>query len=126
MSHPELLNPKVIEQIIRDTSIEVLDPLLSAFISELEKHQAQLINAFKEQAILQIVAEAHALKSCSGTFGAQALYEHSMALEDKAKLTEASIAALNNDINLVLDTITVTRQHYQTYDFSEIKNTVIA
>lgn len=124
MAQTKLMNAKVIEQIIRDTSVDILDPLLSAFLSELNEHQVLLTTAFKAQSITQIASEAHALKSCSGTFGAQALYMHSMALEDKAKLTDINIELLSSNVNQVLDTLKATQQYYQAYDFSEIKSIV--
>lgn len=122
----ELLNPKVIEQIIKDTSLDMLDPLLAAFKNELDKHQQQLLGSLEEKNIKQIAEEAHSLKSCSGTFGAQHLYQHSMILEEAAKLAVVNIATLKNDVINTIAAIKATRHCYENYDFSEIKKAINA
>lgn len=124
MPQATLLNPQVITQIISDTSIDMLEPLLAAFLDELVKHQQLLTSAHTTGNIQQVTGEAHALKSCSGTFGAERLYQQAMQLEDNAKLANSNATLLSDNVATVIETIEATRKHYQAYDFSEIKNAV--
>lgn len=90
-----ILEQKILIQLIKDTSEELLIPLLNMFVTELDTRIDSIDLAMDVKDFDAIREEAHALKSCSGTFGASKLQKIAMQLE---------YAARDYDINLI-DTI---------------------
>lgn len=68
-SHP-LLDVKIIERLVEDTSPDALPKMLHLFIEEIVTRSTRLQNDVVSQAWNNMENEAHTLKSCAGTFGA--------------------------------------------------------
>ncbi len=89
-----VMSQSVIDQLVRDTSIDLLPIMVNSFIEELERRANDFEQTAAqwqaESAALPLRDAAHALKSCSGTFGAELLYEHAKILEDalRAELSD--------------------------------------
>lgn len=91
--HP-LLSDDVIKQLSRDTSAENLPMMISVFINEIKKRLEYIDIAVNKQDELEIREQAHALKSCAGTFGGLKLQEAARELEDLASRSNACSEAL--------------------------------
>jgi PAS domain S-box-containing protein len=91
--HP-LLSDDVIKQLSRDTSAENLPMMISVFINEIKKRLQYIDIACNKQDELEIREQAHALKSCAGTFGGLKLQEAARELEDLASRSNACSEAL--------------------------------
>ena len=81
----ELLSTAVLRQLARDTSGEALPRMITVFQGEVRK-RVKLINRFLDDGdVNELREQAHALKSCAGTFGALRLMELARLLEEVAE-----------------------------------------
>lgn len=112
-----ILSQDVINQLIQDTSLELLPVMITSFLEELERRSAAFEESAElwqaEHAPLPLREAAHALKSCSGTFGAELLYERAKALEDalRAELFD-SVPEL---IEALREAVQQTQQRYRAF-----------
>lgn len=81
-SHP-ILDVKIIEHLVEDTSPDALPKMLHLFIEEIQTRSTRLQDHAVLQAWDNMENEAHTLKSCAGTFGA-------LELQSLAKLIETA------------------------------------
>ena len=86
----EVLSRAVLGQLSKDTSVESLPMMISVFINEIKKRTEGINEAAKNKDDLEIREQAHALKSCAGTFGGLKLQAAAQKLEDLASLSSAS------------------------------------
>ncbi|MGF1909720.1 Hpt domain-containing protein [Vibrio kasasachensis] len=108
----ELVDEKTIQQLIADTSSEVMPMLIDQYIEEMQHRIENIERAFSSQDYAQLEFETHALGSSAQALGNQALShlartiehlcidnEHENALsyqKDFATISSASLIALNN------------------------------
>jgi HPt (histidine-containing phosphotransfer) domain-containing protein len=76
-----VLDEKVITQLLADTGEEIFQRVLALFISETERRMTQVQQASLVDDIEQIEKEAHAIKSSAASVGAVKLGERAKALE---------------------------------------------
>ncbi len=112
----KILSQAVIDQLIQDTSLELLPVMLNSFIEELDRRSIafeEVSQSWSPELLTPLRDAAHALKSCSGTFGAELLHEHSKQLEDalRAELT----APIPGYISEVREAIQLTQEKYRAY-----------
>jgi len=81
---PDLLSKDVLDQLIKDTSAESLPMMISVFINEIKKRLEGIESAERAKDELEMREQAHALKSCSGTFGGKKLQAVAHELELQA------------------------------------------
>lgn len=86
---PEVLSEAVLGQLTKDTSVESLPMMISVFINEIRKRIEGIDSAAKSHDELEIREQAHALKSCSGTFGGLRLQAAAGQLESLASRSNA-------------------------------------
>ncbi|MGI0116042.1 PAS domain S-box protein [Zooshikella sp. RANM57] len=108
-----LLEQSILNQLIKDTSQESLVPLLNMFITELDTRYESIDLAVDVKDFDVLREEAHALKSCSGTFGASKLQRLAMQLEYAAKDYDTSL--VNTIAAEFQSTLLATRDNYQDY-----------
>ncbi|MBU2955893.1 PAS domain S-box protein [Marinobacter sp. F3R08] len=82
----ELLSDAVLDQLVADTSAETLPMMISVFINEVKKRIQALENAEATGDEAEIREQAHALKSCAGTFGGERLQDSAQRLEELASM----------------------------------------
>lgn len=80
----DLLSNGVLDQLVADTSPETLPMMISVFINEMKKRLQAIDNAVAALDEAEIREQAHALKSCSGTFGGLRLQDAARQLEELA------------------------------------------
>lgn len=85
----ELLSETVLAQLTKDTSAESLPMMISVFVNEIKKRTEGIENAHVIQDEIEIREQAHALKSCSGTFGGLRLQAAAQHLEELASRSNA-------------------------------------
>jgi PAS domain S-box-containing protein len=85
----ELLSDEVLAQLSKDTSVEALPMMISVFTNEVKKRLEGIERAQNAADELEIREQAHALKSCAGTFGGLRLQAAARDLEDLASHSSA-------------------------------------
>ena len=85
----EVLSETVLTQLTKDTSAESLPMMISVFINEIKKRTEGIEAAAINLDEMEIREQAHALKSCSGTFGGLRLQVAAQQLEDLASKSSA-------------------------------------
>ena len=85
----EVLSNSVLDQLARDTSIETVPMMLSVFMNEIKKRIQAIDLEHESKNESEIREQAHALKSCAGTFGGLRLQEMARRLEDLASEHQA-------------------------------------
>ncbi len=112
-----ILSKAVIDQLIRDTSLELLPIMVNSFIDELDRRTITFeeiaIEWRAEASCIPLRDAAHALKSCSGTFGAELLFEHAKNLEDALRNEQHELVP--EYIHEVRTAIQKTHQVYSAY-----------
>ncbi len=78
----------VIDQLVADTSQELLPVMVGSFIKELELKRDLVIQANRDQQSTSLRELAHSLKSCASTYGALRLRQAAKQLEDAAALDQ--------------------------------------
>ncbi|MBN7769080.1 PAS domain S-box protein [Marinobacter daepoensis] len=76
-----MLSQQVLEQLALDTSEASLPLMISVFINEIKKRMQLIDSAIGESDYSELREQAHALKSCSGTFGGMQLHHKAQELE---------------------------------------------
>ncbi|MBU2708925.1 PAS domain S-box protein [Zooshikella marina] len=107
------LKQVILNQLVKDTSQESLTPLLNMFITELDSRFEAINLAVGIKDFDAIREEAHALKSCSGTFGASKLQRLTMQLEYAAKDYDTSL--VDTLVDQFQSVLLATRKSYQEY-----------
>jgi signal transduction histidine kinase/CheY-like chemotaxis protein/HPt (histidine-containing phosphotransfer) domain-containing protein len=80
----DILSSDVLRQLAKDTSESALPMMITVFHGEVQKRM-KLIKALRDGSdVTELREQAHALKSCAGTFGALRLRELARRLEDAA------------------------------------------
>ncbi len=104
----ELLSEQVLQQLEMDTSAAAVPRMLEMFQKELAVREQNMQQAYADKNIEQIREEAHALKSCSGTFGATALHELCKLAENLASSgnTEPLFPLLEQLLSVLVETKT--------------------
>lgn len=115
-----LLNKKVIDSLITDTSRECMLMMLEAFCVELDKRRTLLAKALHEHNLSQLTEQAHAIKSCSGTFGASQLYDWARTLEQKARTQHYTVENLQSESRELISILEQTEQQFTAYRLSEL------
>lgn len=77
----EVMSMSVLDQLIKDTSLESLPMMISVFVNEIKKRIEGINLAIELNDEAEIREQAHALKSCSGTFGGLRLQAAASELE---------------------------------------------
>lgn len=80
----ELVSVSVIEQLVLDTSLATTLSAITVLIDEIEARSGRLRGAWGAQDLEDVYKQAHALKSCSSTFGGLRLQYVARKLEDAA------------------------------------------
>jgi PAS domain S-box-containing protein len=112
----EVLSLTVIEQLARDTSLETLPQMLQIFCDEIKNRVRELTNANASQDINEIIEQSHAIKSCSGTFGATQLYLSAQCLEGEARQASTTLDALKPLIESTNAIAAITVNEYLDFD----------
>jgi len=116
----ELMDQRTLSDLEKETSHELVTQIIGIFIEETGERMAALLEAGRNQQLESVVAEAHAIKSSAGTFGAFLLQEVAGRVEllgRQGKLAE-SIALIDS----VEETSQKTLQLYRTL-YSGTKDT---
>ncbi|MBY6194598.1 PAS domain S-box protein [Marinobacter hydrocarbonoclasticus] len=110
----EVLSEEVLAQLVRDTSAESLPMMISVFINEIKKRLEGIERAESTIDESEMREQAHALKSCCGTFGGKKLQAVAHELEIQASQSSAcSNEALLANIKQVAQTTLVTYSEYR-------------
>ncbi len=115
-----LIDYSVLERLAQDTSIELLPQMLAMFCKETSKRYNLLEQAIFERRTSEIAEQAHAIKSCSGTFGATLLYEEAQQVEQAARYEKKSIDDLMQPSKNLLETVLLTQKTYESFDIKKI------
>ncbi len=89
----EVLNEPALAQLATDTSWETIPMMLSIFIREIKNRWSAVEAAFAEGDIGELREQAHALKSCSGTYGGARLSAVAKSLEYAAAEHQTDLLA---------------------------------
>lgn len=98
-----------------DTSPDLMPTMINVYLNELGKRVEEMENAINAEDYFQISEIAHAVKSASGTFGAEILYDKAKLLECKAKEHDNSLDEITYLVNDIQEAINVTRNTYHAY-----------
>lgn len=113
---PDLLSRDVLGQLIKDTSAESLPMMISVFINEIKKRLEGIENAELAKDESEMREQAHALKSCSGTFGGKKLQAVAHELELQACQSNAcSSQALLNTVKQVAEETLLAYSDYRNH-----------
>ena len=112
----QLLNSKVIDQLVKDVGVETTLVFLSSVKDELNTRMENIIEAKKEKSFEKLSAEAHALKSCSSAGGAIALSQMLLQIETLAKDKDPEALAL---VEKAHEVIQLTQMAYQELNLEE-------
>lgn len=83
----EFINKTKVDRLAADATWPVLQDILEIYIDETLNRAERINQYFTENEWQKIADEAHALKSSSGSFGAEFLYQAAKELESAAKLS---------------------------------------
>jgi len=92
-----ILDINILQQLLRDTSAEILYKIIDIYAEETEKRIPIMLNLHSKKKWKELSNEAHALKSSSGSFAAVALQKKAQCIE--ASATALDIASLESDMN---------------------------
>lgn len=96
----ELVDRQTLSNLEKETSPELITQIIGIFIRETGERMAALLEAGSHQQLQDVVAEAHAVKSSAGTFGAMLLHDVAGRVEllgrqDKLAESIALIGSVN-------------------------------
>ena len=114
-----LLNKNVINTLIIETSCECMPMMLEAFCQELAKRRTLLAKALNEHNLVELTEQAHAIKSCAGTFGASQLYDWAKTVEQQARTQHYVVNNLQSDSRILLSILEQTEQQFTAFRLSE-------
>ena len=103
----DILDDEVLNRLAIDTSSSRFPVLIAAFLEEIDKCTELLNAAVSERDEEKVREVAHVLRSVSGTFGANRLYESSTRIEQAAIEEKAchNRALLDLHSKIVRDTV---------------------
>ena len=110
----ELMDQRTLSGLEKETSHELVTEIIGIFIGETSERMAALLEAGRNQHLESVVAEAHAIKSSAGTFGALLLQEVAGRVEllgRQGKLAE-SIALIDSVEEISQKTLRLYRTSY--------------
>ena len=98
VAEPELMDQQVLSDLEKETSRELVTEIIGIFIKETGERMAALGEAGRQQDHGSVIAEAHAIKSSAGTFGALLLQDTAGRVEILARQgkQEESIALIDS------------------------------
>lgn len=79
-----ILSDAALEQLASDVSIEALPAMLAVFLDEVRSRLGRIETEFGRDDEAELREQAHAMKSCAGTYGGLRLQAAASALEDAA------------------------------------------
>ncbi|MDG2175695.1 MAG: Hpt domain-containing protein [Gammaproteobacteria bacterium] len=98
-----LLNPKVLQQLVKDIGLENARKFMDSLDSEFQIRIENLRRAKAEKAFEQLSSEAHTLKSSAQISGAYKLAEILGQIELKGKLKDESLLVLTQEAITIAD-----------------------
>ncbi len=81
-NQPRLIRLETLDQLVKDTSESILPTILSIYYDETESRIPLMMSLFEGQDWKGLKDEAHTLKSSSGSFGADILFEKAKKIEE--------------------------------------------
>ena len=93
----DLVNSDVLNQLRNDAGPALVNELIAAFMAETDERLVRIADAIKAGNHTEIAAEAHSMKSSSGTFGALPLQALSIILETAATEGDSAALAANHE-----------------------------
>jgi CheY-like chemotaxis protein/HPt (histidine-containing phosphotransfer) domain-containing protein len=110
----EHLDLQVLQQLAADTNPDMLSQLIGLFIEQTHGRLDQMAKACASRDWEYLQREAHALKSSSGTFGAERLQDHSRRLEEACQQGNSTVAlALTDSLKDIASPVLVVLAHYR-------------
>lgn len=88
-----LFDETVIDRMIADLDAETVTLFVEVYLDEMVGRVEEIVNAMRTHDWVTVRAEAHSLKSTSGTFGAVALAARAQGIEEACDAAEVSEAA---------------------------------
>jgi HPt (histidine-containing phosphotransfer) domain-containing protein len=92
-----LVSSNVLNQLSKDAGPALVNELIAAFMAETDERLVRIADAIKAGNHEEIAADAHSMKSSSGTFGARPLQALSAILEAAATKGDAAALAATHD-----------------------------
>ncbi|MBY6032315.1 PAS domain S-box protein [Marinobacter daepoensis] len=108
-----ILSQQVLEQLALDTSEASLPLMISVFINEIKKRMQLIDLKASEHDYSELREQTHALKSCSGTFGAMLLHDKAQELE--LVLVEGQHQGVESIIDTLRNNADETVKKYESY-----------
>jgi CheY-like chemotaxis protein len=93
----ELVSSDVLNQLSNDAGPALVNELIAAFMAETDERLVRIADAIKAGNHEEIAADAHSMKSSSGTFGALPLQALSVILEAAATNGDSAALAATHD-----------------------------
>lgn len=114
-----IMDKNVLEKLGRDTSAEILPEMVGIFIQELKKRYDNLNTAYQMQCVDNIGAEAHALKSSSGTYGAVRLQNLAIKIDEHYKMDNHDVIyeLMDEFLELIKETQS---QYHQVFELDHL------
>lgn len=75
------IDDRVLVQLKKDAGAALIKELIAAYMAETDERLGRIVAALETDNLAEVGAEAHSLKSSSGTFGAPSLQKHAEQLE---------------------------------------------
>lgn len=110
-----IINEGTLAQMAKDTSRELLPTMIDVYVNEISKRSEQLVDALQMKDCSQLSDLAHAIKSASGTFGADLLHEQAKVIEAKMKEQNISDEEIASNICELEKTIVATKEAFYNY-----------
>ena len=97
-SEPQILNRKVISQLMKYNSREAMELVLKDFLNECEQILGSILEAKESEDFTTLTELLHSLKGNSGTLGAEKIYEsaHQAELLAKKKMKNELLQSLDS------------------------------
>jgi HPt (histidine-containing phosphotransfer) domain-containing protein len=93
----DLVNDDVLNQLCNDAGSALVSELIAAYMDETDERLVRIAAEVKDGNLDEIAADAHSMKSSSGTFGALPLQALSARLEAAATQGDAAAVAVVHD-----------------------------
>jgi two-component system, sensor histidine kinase and response regulator len=98
-----IINLDTINQLEKDTSTEAMPRMLQMFLDEMTKRVDALKEAKAIGDVGEIREQAHAIKSCSGTFGALRMHHLGKNLESMCVAEKVDLIQINQVVDALLN-----------------------
>lgn len=89
----ELVDETVLDQMAADLDVDTVSACLDTFLAEMLGRVERIVNAMQVHDWVEARAEAHALKSIAGTFGAERLAAVALGIEEAGDAHSTAAAA---------------------------------